>query len=140
MVVATQVTSSQNLSSWTSYRKKNSGRRSENVYLVALDTGIRGESRRLGTGPRTTPPQLVREDFQAGDRLAFLLGTGNTWGLVPLENSKGLLLFISLFPGIIAVITSMVHHYNYSLTSTLNPLAHCLLHYTHSTASNPGGI
>lgn len=55
MVVATQVTSSQNLSSWTSYRKKNSGRRSENVYLVALDTGVRGERRRLGTGPRTTP-------------------------------------------------------------------------------------
>ena len=38
------------------------------------------------------------------------------------------------------VIGSMVHHYNHSLTPTLNPLAHLLLHYTHWGTLNPGGI
>ena len=44
--VATQVTSCQHLSLWTSYRKKNSVRRIENVFLVALDIDLSGERRR----------------------------------------------------------------------------------------------
>lgn len=136
--VVMQETSGQNLSPRMSYRKRDSIRRSENVYLVSLDTSLSGERRRLGTDPRNPPTQLVRGGFQVGHRLAFLPGTGNTWGLVPPENSKGPLLFISLFSGIIRTVVSSI--YNHSLTSIFNLLAHHLLHYTHLTASNPGGI
>lgn len=86
--VVSKVTSSQNLSPWTSYRKKNSVTRSENVYLVALDTGLSGKSRRLGIGPRNPSHSAGKRGLpgwaQAGHP------AGNTWGLVPPENSKGL--------------------------------------------------
>lgn len=135
----TGATSGQSLSPQTPCRKKNSMRRSQKSFLGCPVTCLSGERRRLGAGPGA---------LHSDDHEASRSGTG--WpsclelkipGATPHQGTQGAIAVRLPFPGTIrTIISSVVHHYNHSLTPSLHLLAHLLLHYTHLATPDPGGI